>query len=92
MEHRAQQAQEEIDSLMQRLGPDLSLRIGQFLTEREQREAEPEIATIPAELRKDYARVYELKAEIEDLKSAGARSDIQQFEDLREESESRRFS
>ncbi len=74
MEHRRQQAQEEIDQLMEKVGPDITDRVGRFLTAREQGE-EPDVETMPAELRRDYARIFRLKAEIEGLKSSEATSE-----------------
>lgn len=75
MEHRAEQLREEIDRLMENIGPDLTSRVGQYQTEKQQHDTEPELAAVPPELRKDYARVFHLKAEIEDLKALGAQAD-----------------
>lgn len=75
MEHRAEQLQARIDGLMEEIGPGISLRVGQFQTEKEQQDAQPDMESMSPELKRKYAQVFHMKAEIEDIKSLGAWAD-----------------
>lgn len=84
MEDRKRHLQEEIDRILEKIGPDVSERVGWFLTAREQ-DRKPDVEDMPPELKVDYANLFHKKAEIEAVKYLAANSeDVRAFHQSQE--------